>query len=118
MLISKRMKIDISIISICIMLVSFFIFFTNPENLPVIMILILPVLSVIASYIITNIIITWLFGLSRKYSSAISAGLSIFVLSVFLLGSVKQLIAQDLLLISLFVLGVMFYTLRLKAFSN
>ena len=103
---------DIKIIFASIVIMSFFIFFTNPFSMPIYMLLIIPVLSSIIVFYIADALCSYFFKFSKKVRIIINLSIAFFALTLILLGSLKQLSLQDFVLVMLLVLGVSLYSLK------
>lgn len=97
---------------------SFFLFVTNPQSLPVVLLLVIPLLLGLTSLfavrslgaVFTRVSIDRL----KRFSVLVAGG----VLLIALLGSLGQLDFQDVLLSSLLVGGLGFYTNRFNQQEN
>lgn len=103
---------DIKIIFASIVIMSFFIFFTNPFSMPIYMLFIIPVLSSIIVFYIADALCSFFFKFNKKVRIIINLSIAFFALTLILLGSLKQLSLQDFVLVMLLVLGVSLYSLK------
>lgn len=105
-------KRDIQALGISIICIFSFLFFTDPNDLPVLVLLILPLLVSFFAYYFTNIIIRSVSNLSLGSRRIISSSVSLLVLTIFMLGALKQLNIQDVMLVLIIVSGLSFYVSR------
>lgn len=103
---------DIKIIFASIVIMSFFIFFTNPFSMPIYMLLIIPILSSMIVFYITDALCLYFTKFSKKVRMIINLSIAFLTLTLILLGSLKQLSLQDFVLVILLVSGVSLYFLK------
>ncbi len=109
--IKKDIKLSVSIM-LCIF---FYVFFTNPNSLPLILMLGLPVLISVAGLVLTRLVLNVFFEMPTTLISVLSRSVAIGILLIMMLGALKQLRVQDILLALLLVLGLSFYFARIAA---
>jgi len=108
----KDIAKDIKIIFASIVIMSFFILFTNPFSMPIYMLLIIPILNSMIVFYIADVLCLYFTKFSKKVRMIINISIAFLTLTLILLGSLKQLSLQDFVLVMLLVLGVSFYSLK------
>jgi len=103
---------DIKIIFASIVIMSFFIFFTNPFSMPIYMLLIIPILNSMIVFYIADVLCLYFTKFSKKVRMIINLSIAFLTLTLILLGSLKQLSLQDFALVILLVSGVSLYSLK------
>lgn len=93
-------------------LVSFFVFSTNPGTLPVVLLLIVPVLVSLLSVFVVRLLISVFSNMNKTDVILASNSVGFFVLTIMALGTLKQLRLIDFVLVSLLVAGISFYVYR------
>lgn len=109
---SQLIKRDARSSGISLLSIAFLLFITNPTQLPIAFILLLPMLVSYVVFVSTRLLLRIFFDLGDhqlKIASYTLAGGALFVL---LLGSLKQLGIQDFVLTLLLAGGLGFYFLR------
>lgn len=114
----KQIKDDAKIALSSIIGIVFLIFITNPSQMPIIFVLLIPMLIALFSFVGSRLFLRVFFDLSDYQLKVCSYALSGGVLFILLLGSLKQLGFQDFVLVLLLTSGLAFYFLRSSQVSG
>lgn len=107
---TKFIKRDLIITLSGLVIMSLFIFFTNPFSMPIWVILLVPIVaSIVTANIFKILLKLFLQDIKGKSLTVLSLSSALFVLIMFLLGSLKQLGIQDFALVLAFISGSAFY---------
>lgn len=90
----------------------FFVFVTNPSSMPIALVLTIPLLVAIFCLSSTKLLMVVFTDMTSEKIEIIARSIAMGVLFLLALGSIKQLMAKDLLLIALLFCGVAFYFIR------
>jgi len=85
------------------------VFITNPFKLPIFMIIFVPIMIGLISLFTIRLFVEIFFDISQRAKTVISNSVAISLMIVIMLGSLKQLTAQDITLILTIVAGFSFY---------
>lgn len=108
-------KKDAIAVAMGFMFISIFILGTNPTSLSLVLLLVLPILVAVTSYILTGLILRFFFGIDGEVSRIMRGLVATGFLLAVLLGSLGQFGFQDALLAVLLIGGLVFYLKRLQS---
>lgn len=108
----KYLKNDAKLGAMGLFGIFFLIFITNPVSVPIAFVLVMPILVASTSFVVTRFFLRLLFEFNNHQITICSYMLAGGVLLVLMLGSLKQLGLQDVILSLLLASGLAFYFTR------
>lgn len=105
-------KKDVLLSSLSILGILSFVFITNPQSMPILFVLLLPLLFAAGAFVTTRLLLRVFFDVNDRQLKILSLSFAGGALLVVVLGSLKQLGIQDFVLALLLVAGSAFYFLK------